>query len=211
MPYVDTVGDVLRCTIAAIYPTNQVEECNFHLQCVVSGGGDSRAALGNAIDTAVQADIIPHLHSAVLYYGSRVAIEQAANKWGSAVSVVNTPGGSTDPSLPGQVRGLLRLRTALVGRKQRGRLFMFTPITTMADTNGVPTVTYQNQIQTFGTRIQNGFTAGGSQWVSVIYHRPPKTNPAAWTVTSTTAITPANKFATQRRSSEFGRVNVNPW
>jgi hypothetical protein len=213
MAYVDTVGDILRVTMAFTYPNGQLEETNFFLQCVVSGGSDSRAGMAAALDGYVVTDIVPHLKSTTHYYGSRWAIEQAAQKFGSYVTTPNTPGGSTDPDFPTQVRGLLQVRTALVGRRQRGRMYMPTPITTMGNPDGSPSSTYQGQIQAFANNILGGFAIGGSIWGMVLYHRPhPKaTPPIPYTVTAVSAITASTKFATQRRSGQYGRVNVNPW
>lgn len=212
MAYVDTVGDIVRVTMAALYTGGQIEEMNVHYQCVISGGGDSRPGINTAVDGFVTTDLVPSMHNTNSYYGSRVSLVQTAgSRFGNTVTRVNVAGGSSDSSMPTQVRPLLRLKTLLVGRRQRGRLYGFTPITTLGTADGLPTVTLKGFYQTFGNNLVGGIVTGGSTWNMVIYHRPkPPAFPVA-TVTAVNTSEPANAFATQRRSSQFGRVNVAPW
>jgi hypothetical protein len=211
MAYIDTLGDVLRVTMAAVYRGQQVEEMNMHYQCTLSGGSDSRALVLSAIDAIVTAHIVPTMNGSMKYWGSKASIVEGPIKPLPVTTNPATAGGTSNASLPTQVRGLVRLVTALMGRKQRGRLFVFTPDYTEADSDGNPTSAYQSALAAFATSLIAGFTAAGSSWVPVIYHRPKASPPTPFSVTSVTAFTINPKFATQRRSGQLGRVNTNPW
>jgi hypothetical protein len=211
MAYIDGLGDVVRITMAASYRGSQIEEMNVFYQCAISGGTDSRPLLNAAVDSIVTTNLIPTMNGSMKYFGSRVSVEQAAVRPTPTVTTPLTAGGDGVASLPTQVRGLVEWHTPLIGRRQRGRIFVFTPAADWTDSDGNPSAALQTKYAAFATALSAGFTAAGSSWNLVIYHRPKRVPPTPFSVTAVNGFVVRTKFATQRRAGQLGRTNTDPW
>lgn len=112
--------------------------------------------------------------------------------------------------LPSQVRPLVQWKTALAGRAYRGRMFGFTPDTANQNANEHPTVFNSASWDALAARFVTGFVELGTTWTLVLWHRlrPPKPfiPPTPVVVGDAT-----KRWATQRRSGDYGRLNPNPW
>jgi hypothetical protein len=109
---------------------------------------------------------------------------------------------------PRQTRGLISYYSSLAGRGQRGRLYVPFPSTGAIQSNGSPVAGYVTLLSNLRIAIVNTTTilvGGRSASVGLcIYHR--KTHNANLVAASIART----KFATQRRSGDYGRPNTSP-
>lgn len=210
----DFVGELVRCTSAAIYPTGvtgqQVEECNVFMVCNAAGGGDSRLALASAIDGLWAAAYLSKLYTTTKYYGTKVSVQNIHPPPAPIATIANLPGTGSNGVLPTQVRGLIRWQTLIGGRTGRGRIFAFTPDVNQQDPSGSPVAGYKTAMQAVANGYLSGFTVAGSTWALVVAHRG-AAHPPSYTFNLAAGNQVFPGFATQRRSGETGRVNILPW
>ena len=120
-------------------------------------------------------------------------------------------GGAT--SLPKQTCGLASIKTALAGRRYRGRMYLPFPSVTMDTGDGVPTAGYQvNVVNAVTVMLSvNNITVGGrtANWNTVLVHKAGKT-PIPASPTPITTFVIDGGWATQRKRGYFGRINESP-
>jgi hypothetical protein len=211
MPYVDTVGDVIRMTSAAFLATAQVQEFNLHYICSISGGGDSRPALAAANDAAVAANLIPMMAADAVHFGTKVSIIRSLHAFMPTITNPNTAGTGAGNIAPTQCRGLISLRTDTAGRKGRGRLYIYTPVQGQLGANSKWSGAYNTALVNYGAAMITPILVGGTTWSPIICEFS-RTKPRL--LLNTTLVTGAlttNNIATQRRSGDFGRLNAPPW
>ncbi len=206
----DIVGDIVRVTVAATYTSElQVEMINLNYRCVTSGGADTRAGLAAAVYAGLigSYDNIMSFNSSI--YGWKVAYINRTPPPSPLTGGTSSPGAVATFFLPTQNRPLLRWLTGFTGRGYRGRVFMFSPAASKVTTGGIPSTDVTTAMATFGTAATAPIVTGGSTWHLVIAHRslPPV---VTWTTTDVTGYTAIQKYATQRRSGQYGRPNVIP-
>jgi hypothetical protein len=207
---VDLVGDIVRVTLAWQYPDSQIEENNIAFRCSASGGSDSRAALGGAVYSGLALIYAPAMGPSSSGYGWKVTSLNKTTPPLPESLATPSPGTGVDPNCPTQARPILRLRTALSGRKYRGRLFLPTPDTTRITNGGYPTPGLLTIIGTFGAALLVPVNVLGSTWIAIIAHLVPG-NPPATTYDDIVSTAPSGLFGTQRRSGNTGRINSIPW
>jgi hypothetical protein len=210
MPYFDTVGDVVRVTMASNTASGQVQEMNVSMICQVAGGTDTRAAMNTVFDGLCTASIVPLLPASSHYFGSRVSFLKTAQPFAPTVTRLNLAGTGGGFPLPTQVRPLVSWRTGKAGRNYRGRIYLPTPSTTFLETTGHLTAAAVTIISAWAGFIRAPFVSAGSTWQPAIYHRHP-TALVSDVATAITASETTTFFATQRRSGDFGRLNASPW
>lgn len=210
----DVVGDIIRVTSAALFPVGstgqQVQEWNVCYQCTATGGTDTRAAVGIAVNSANVAQLLPVLSSDAIYYGTLVS---ALGKYPPPLSIPHTvvlPGTGAGTQIPTQARGLISWRTAFGGRASRGRVYMPSPTAANNDGHGSPAGAYTTALGSWASSIRTAVSSAGSTWGLVIAHRGAGPKPP-YTATPVTAASVRGSWASQRRSGEFGRVNADPW
>lgn len=127
-----------------------------------------------------------------------------------AQSTLNVgPGLRTGDILPSQTSGVVSLRTALAGRRFRGRAFIPFPAEVSNDAAGVPNGAYQINLGL----IMNALIAsrnvnvglGSVGLVPVIYRRIAHTSTDIQTGIARTI------WGTQRRRGSFGAANIPPF
>jgi len=121
------------------------------------------------------------------------------------------PGTAAGDMLPSQTSGIITLRTAAIGRRNRGRVYVPFPAEADSSPQGRPTVGYIGRLGNLAAQLTLPLTiaAGGGTAIvePVIYHRldtPP-------TSTFITAAVARPLWATQRRRGDYGRPNPPPW
>lgn len=120
----------------------------------------------------------------------------------------NDVGLRTGDPLPKQVSGLISLRTALAGRRNRGRVYVPFPAETSNNSSSEPDAVYIEGLGGIGTahvapRTVVGAT-GTTTIVPVIFRR------VAGTTQDVVSFRVRLFWATQRRRGDFGKPNVLP-
>ena len=211
MPYQDVNGQVVKITIATQFNTqNQVQECNWHLVAGPGLGGDTRAMLAAQINSLVIARIIPHMHPKTTFLGTRLMPIHADAPYAPTIANSNTVGVEDAPQIPTQVRLVVSMRTALAGRKYRGRIYAFTPTIQAESSEGIPTSSFILAWTGFLDTFRAGLTVGSTTWNLCIYH-PWRIPQPAIPVDLVTQVYSRGDWGTQRRSGDYGKTNVAPW
>jgi len=211
-------GDILRVQFFCNTLT-QVAVNTVHYQCVVSlEPGPDVKQIATTLDGLVA-------------LGYRSAISQAANYFGVQVYNITRaplpipgqsnnrqgPGAGTSPMLPGQVSGVLMLKTDFAGPRGRGRLFVPFPGAAANNVNQFPDAGYVTAIQQLGINLCTTpiVISPSSTLKAVLYHRAiPATmdkpgKPASWD--PITVAKGSDQWGTQRRRGNYGRNNQIPW
>ena len=110
---------------------------------------------------------------------------------------------------PTQLSGLIQLKTAGAGRKNRGRKYMPFPYAGAVGPNGTVTLGYGSELLSLGSQLfaslvnctVSGRTVGLNP---VIYHRKTQT------VIDVSGVQVSAGWATQRRRGSHGRPNARP-
>lgn len=207
---IDLAGDIVRVTIAWSYPDAQVLENNLCYLCKTSGGTDSRGLLGVAVYDIFVTNWLPRIGPAAAIYGYKVDTINRVPHPLPATSIGIAPGSGTNPNCPTQTRPMLRLTTALAGRKFRGRLFLPSPQAADVSNSGFPVAGNTVAVGALGTALLAPIIVAGTTWQLGICHRV-KANPAATTITDVTGNSAPGLFGTQWKSGNTGRANTPPW
>jgi hypothetical protein len=211
--YVAAAGDIVRCTVALMYPDQQLEEFTLGLQCQAPGAAAANylRTLATQVYNVFEAALTSFVPSSANFLGARCTVESPHPAPQPGTYSVTVPGGSGGNTAPTQARLILRLRTDLTGRKYRGRLFLPTPSIGFVTAAGYPDAAMLVSLNASVPTLLGPFNpTAGSIWNPCIIHRVTLTNPVLFATTVTTmAMAPG--FGTQRRSGNTGRVNVPPW
>lgn len=171
-------------------------------------GSVTWAAAVGAIDAAVGPFLGPCLNDHALYLGTllRQQSPTVTDGWAIAnASPVTGTGGAN--RMPGQVCGLIRLKTGGYGRRYEGRFYVPFPATD-ANVNGEVSAGYSSDMGDLGAWLTAPITitSGGSATLT------PVLVPSSGAIASlpwTTYVVPG-VFATQRRRGAYGRFNLAP-
>lgn len=209
MPYLDTVGDIVRVSAYFSYPNSQVQIIDHHFQCTTAGPNDTRGALASQIATTINTNIIPTLNMSVLFKGILVHLVKTVNPVLPAVFSISTPGIRTENTLPTQVRAVLSWYTDMQGVAFRGRNYMPTPSEGFTANTGHPGTGYITSVNAYGGSLLNPFVITGSSWKLGVFHR----KPSGLVTTSFTPILEyqaSGLWGTQHRSGDYGKLNKLP-
>lgn len=155
---------------------------------------------------------------APLYKG---LMSNAAQFWGISVQIISptkrpmvtditerAAGGDADDLLPRQTCGLISLKTALTGRKERGRLYVPFPSEAANDPGALPSVAYLLNLDLLRSELAVTQTlvvgANTVQVKPVIWHR------STSTYSDVTATVMRDRWATQRRRSNINKADRDP-
>lgn len=142
---------------------------------------------------------------ASVFLGAKASMVNVVPKPLSGIALDGTAGAAVSTVISTQTSGICTLKTALAGRKYRGRFYMPFPVADNVDTDGSPNAGYVADLDTLAGDIVTDITitpAGGSSEISpVIWHK------ATSTFTPVTGHTARKEWATQRRRGQFGRPN----
>lgn len=211
MAHPDVAGEVWRATMAFHYANEQWELPSFHLQSAQANPSDTKPAVVAQIDSLVQAHIVPTISTSVIYYGAKLSPAYTTPPWNPYISTPKVAGTSSSDTLPTQVRPLVSMHTAKSGRAWRGRLYGATPSVLFADANGAPLPQLGTAWLAALDVWRAGSVVGGTTWSMVLPHRK-KPDPAPLIPPDLVTILEfQDRFATQRRSGQYGRLNSEPW
>ena len=207
------VGDyvTIRCWCT---DTEQASVNTFHYKVLTTvglGGSDTVAA------PLVEALFAP-LYKAIInnnakWDGLTLQIHRVTADYAAVPATANAGSGTGGAvSLPRQVAGLTTWRTALAGRKYRGRTYWPFPPAAFDVGDGTPTVaavTAMNAVATLASGIAFlGDDINYSTCQLVIRNKPVTLVP--WTSNAVTNGITNTHWATIRRSGSYGRPNISP-
>jgi hypothetical protein len=210
MPTTLAVGDVVLMTVACYRPS-QVALNDFHWQVAAIGGASlTDAAVALKLDATLAPLYKPLMNGDSTYYGVRLQRISPLPKPVAVVGEANTGvGTAVGAGLPGQVSGLMTLRTNSAGRAFRGRLYIpFPAASYFSSPLDTPTALWDTNVDAIAAILKNPYLAMiGADTVTlvpVIWHKATRTSTPIIDAEST------SKFATQRRRGNYGRPNVVP-
>lgn len=214
MAYTIQAGDIIKLSVICM-DGDQAGINTQWRQCVqVGGSGITDQAMVDEYENGVDAYYKPLLNNNASFEGCILQVLHNIQWMAPVIQTAHAgagTGGAT--ALPRQVSGFLRLRSALGGRRARGRLYIPFPATAHDQGNGIPTGAYVTALASLAADELLNYTQFGStpNYIIaplVIYHRAGKTPiPAPTPVNQIDAVA---KWATQRRRGSFGRTNSNP-
>jgi hypothetical protein len=183
----------------------------------VTGTGPTDAEIGIRFDTAFPPLLKALMATVGIYKGVKIAKVFPGLRQRGFVNTTSTGAGTVvGDLLPTQVRGIVTLRTAQAGPGFRGRAYMPFPCEADNSPLGVPIAGYVTRLTTLGAQLiltQAAVGAAGNQCnlVPIIWHLPKDTpnlpiNRQPFPLIEAVART---RWATQRRSGEYGRINVD--
>jgi len=206
-----SVPDVIECQVLSAFQ-NQIGLNVLHYWVSsTSGTGVTLQFMATQMDALLQANYKNILCNQATYRGVGMT-NLASPRSVQAVSAANAgPGTGGANMAPTQVRGLISWYSNLAGRAYRGRTYTpFVPANGV-QTDGSPLPAYVTILDAVRVILAGPivFTSGANtSTISLaIYHRRPL--PATFSAV-TLSIT-RNKFATQRRSGQYGRANTIPF
>lgn len=123
---------------------------------------------------------------------------------------VPTAGVVSGGSLDQQASGLVTKLSMFAGRKGRGRMYVPFPAALNNTTAGQPSTAYLSNLTLLGTALATPFTitvAGGSATLQWVMLKPPLPGSTVWGVVTVADFIVRPAWATQRRRSDFGRLN----
>jgi len=201
-------GDVVRVKIACTC-RNQLALNVLHYQCTLSSGSVTTADCATRIDQVVEPQMKPLLSVNAQYYGVNVQLIDPVAAAADTEAGNAGAGTATGDVLPLQVCGIITKRSALLGRKHRGRMYIPFPSEADNDSNGVPSSTYFTNLAVLAAVVLAPITVspgGGTLTLfPCIYHKgqvPLTDILIGWTR--------RQRWATQRRRGDFGRPNSLP-
>jgi len=217
------LGDVYRQRMFC-YDTPLTQICintvYFKVTDVTNVGTMLTPSMVGVMDTRMGALYKPTMPATAQYYGLSM---QLVNGVGpppvpinsNAVTGVGTAAGNITPL---QVSGLVSFRTAFAGRHYRGRIYPgFVPVSSV-DANGAMNNAGEGLIATFGAGFIGNITitSGANSIIGVFVVRTSVKNilpggPPTITYNPITLVVTPQRFATQRRRGQFGRINALPF
>jgi hypothetical protein len=212
MPNQPNVGDTLQIRIVT-YTTTQIGVNVLHYYVTaVSGTTPDLTTIASAFEASLYT-----------YYKATMAAANASWRGVSCKDLTPLqtlalpfvghagPGTAGGSGAPTQTAGLITFRTQYGGAANRGRMYLPFPAAGMVDAAGAPQAGYLTQLTLIAAALgPNLLVTGGAGTASmtqVIRRRghPMYQDPFVF------AYTVQNKFATQRRRGQYGRVNILPF
>jgi hypothetical protein len=178
---------------------------------VTAGSGVTYGEFLTSVGTSFQALMLPMIDSTSSFRGMGVreilapVVGSPSPAYDNSAVAVGTGVGKP---MPGQVSGLIKISTAVGGRKGRGRLYIPFPAVTFGDDTDQPTAAYLVLLNALATQVLAPIVVIGGTGTAafglVLYHRTTGlTSPVV-----STAGSP--RWATQRRRGDYGRLNSSP-
>ena len=214
------LGDFVRVRTYCLFDLQAQLSVN-NLDYIVGAVGGTPATdqdVADQVDAAVAGPYKDLMTAAATYKGVQVSTLLVTPPYLTRTNPVSATtnagvGVAAGAPLPGQVSGLISLRTARGGRAGRGRSYIGFPGIVHDTGAGNPTAGYVAFLVALADQITVGLSisAGGrtATLVRVVLHTKNKFEvvPPPDGVTSFVARA---KWATQRRRGDFGRLNVSP-
>ena len=96
------------------------------------------------------------------------------------------------------------------GTSSRARMYLPTPSRNQLGIDGEPVNGVVNAMDAYGSFLMNGLLGAGSIWVWVLAYK--SLGPTSvWASNPIVKFTSQKKWATQRKSGDYGKENPVPW
>lgn len=204
------VNDIYRVTVGTYWGLQVGLNVTHWRVAIITGNQPGDALIAGAFDNKFANPYKGLLHSGATYYGVRIQRIQPGVPGLPAVSANFSGGGLAGAAgLPPGTSGVITFRTPLAGRSWRGRIYVpFPSEADNGDVTGRPVAGYVTNLAALGLlyRTPTTQTVGGDS-VTLEMGVFSRKVPAFTVVTQHVA---RDRWATQRRRSDFGRVNAVP-
>jgi hypothetical protein len=192
------------------YLDNQLGENVFYGKILADGGPGPWApiAVANALSTWLHVQIKALIANPALYLGVSLRYwSPGSPNWATVWSKLNQGVGNAGATpCPKQCSGIFSKNTALAGQKNRGRTFVPFPATADTEPGGNPTASYLTRLTAYAQRVDNVENIGADYGIAFGLF--------TWRMSASfRAITECvvrDRFATQKRRGDYGRVNAIP-
>jgi len=210
-------GDVYETVFVVALGTQTALPRRHYRVAGMAGTGPTQTQIATAIDALIAPLIKPTLVITARYRGSMTARVFPVPRVVTSNITANAGDGivAGDP-LPGQVSGIITLRTLNAGRKYRGRFYVPFPGEADNAPTGVPTGSYQTALDTLGTALVQtivGVGSGGNTAnLEPVLAKFTYANHEVQSVQTFLLDSRIGRprWATQRRRGNYGAQNVAP-
>lgn len=154
-----SVGDIYKLQVWSTIP-DQVADNTIYFDILSdTGAGPPTIKVVQAFDAAIAALFRDCISSAAKYEGSSGQLWAAGTKPRPDFVGVNAGFGTGGANLlPTQVSGLITWKTTLVGRANRGRMYVPFPSPTQLAASGHPVAGYKTRLDAFAAAVITGLT-----------------------------------------------------
>jgi hypothetical protein len=193
------------------YGENQLGEFVLHaIEGVSLGLGATKQQIVDAVAGTWSSIMIPWLPTTFSYRGATGAVySPPGNVTNPLVSTIGQGSGTGTGVAPKQLAGLLALKSALVGRRGQGRVYLPFPSASMVSAAGVPSTAAATLLTVAKGLMEGPIGAGSSGNTTALFYSVRSRKFASSGVV--VQATPRLQFATQRRRGFFGKVNAMPF
>lgn len=206
------IGGIVRCVTYCTKPGQASTNTHkWQLTNLTSGTAFSSNQLTIDYDAAMLALYTPLLSADALYYGTQVYL---MNPIGlpprpDSINANVTAGTGTGGLLPGQIAGLISLRSSTLGKIGAGRTYAPFPYVDANEADGTPTNAYITSLAALGTFLRSNFLVVDGAVTATF--RPCLYRGGVDTPRFIEEQISRNAWATQRRRGDFGRLNAAPF
>jgi hypothetical protein len=213
MAHVIQMNDILSCRVVA-FDNNKTQMGVNVLWYVCTGTGPGATSteldLSASLTATLKPVYLPIMHAHADFRGLGVTVVKPVRFIEQHTSPGAPIAGTGGPdAMPLQVSYLIKILTALAGRKNRGRIYPPFPPSAFANTDGTMTAGAQTALGNLQAAIPLTITLGALPAVTNlalgVYHK------STGTISIATSTAPVFRWATQRRRGDEGRTNIAPF
>lgn len=206
-----TSSQILRVTIVTQLG-DQVALNRLHYLVGVVTGTPTDQRFVNDFDNAINGSVKSLLVNFATYRGciARI-IYPTIPSFASVFSTTGAGAGTgTGAPAPRQARGIIRWVTGFSKRGENPRIYLPFPAASFCDNGGQPNAGYLSFLSAFSTAVLSFTTVGSGGNVAAVSPCTILTSPAIAFNHQIIDSVPHDKWATQRRSGDYGKPNVPP-
>lgn len=209
MPFFPSLDDVLQVRVVSHYDNQNGINIRHCKVTQIDGAGVQMDEIARELDQDIGPLIKPLLGSFATYRGTEVKNLTGAKNVPIHSDLAAGPGTGGAQPMSKQTSGIATIRSDQAGRQFRGRIFVPFPAEEESESPGKPTAGYVTALGTYAGYFTGTLIIGGApdtitiQWG--IWSRQTQT------LTPATGLVARDKWATQRRRSDYGARNDPPF
>lgn len=186
-----------------------------YYRCILLTGPDAMTEQDLA---SAAADLYAPLYAPLMWNSAEyrgVLVTRASGALPMTIPTVGTPTAVTNgtagtTALPKQTAGLISLRTANQGKKNRGRQYVPFPATASDTGAGVPTLLYLTDLVALGVELRTTRVYGNVGLTATATMAPVIWKKGAVPFSVIDSMVARRAWATQRKRGDYGRLNSSP-